>query len=168
MTFKFIAGICIVLAGFGLGCYHSERLKSYLEICSQTAELFRSSSIMIRYRGLDVYEMANDMKKSGKYPSLTFLHNIPESYIPGDDFHEIWRSSVMREKIIPSEEQKLLCGFGDIIGSSDTEGQIKSITAFEKEAELLTDQRKEIYIKKGKLYRSIGLLFGLMGAILVM
>ena len=92
--------------------------------------------------------------------------NLKSELSVSQQTEEFFRSSA-GEAAIPQEERRLLSEFGSIIGASDAEGQQKSLSAFEKEAEQLAVMRRETYLKKGKLYRSVGLLFGLMGAILV-
>ena len=161
MLIRFCASVLIALAGLTFGFYRCENLKSELSVSQQTEEFFRSSAIMIRYRCLDVYELIRNARMSGKYPSLT------ETYEVGEDFRKAWSQAVAGEATIPQEERRLLSEFGTIIGASDAEGQQKSLSAFEKEAEQLAVMRRETYLKKGKLYRSVGLLFGLMGAILL-
>lgn len=167
MLIRFCASVMIALAGLTFGFYRCENLKSELSVSQQTEEFFRSSAIMIRYRCLDVYELIRNARTSGKYPSLTFLKKLPETYEAGEDFRKAWSQAIAGEAAIPQEERRLLSEFGTIIGASDAEGQQKSLSAFEKETEQLAVMRRETYLKKGKLYRSVGLLFGLMGAILV-
>ena len=80
MLIRFCASVLIALAGLTFGFYRCENLKSELSVSQQTEEFFRSSAIMIRYRCLDVYALIRNARTSGKYPSLTYLKKLPETY----------------------------------------------------------------------------------------
>ena len=47
-----------------------------------------------------------------------------------------------------------------MLGTTDTEGQLKGISDIRTRVECLYNKRRNEYDKKGKLYRSIGLLTG--------
>lgn len=165
--FEFLSGILISASGLIFGIYKSEQLKHRLEICSQTEDMLRTSLNAIRYQNLDVYELAGYLKLSGRFSSLSFLDDVPECCQLNKSFRDEWHTKVS-EAAFPKETANLLIRFGEIIGSSDIDGQESSITGLQNEAEFLTAQSREEYLKKGKLYRSIGLLVGLMTAIVVM
>ncbi|MDE5771495.1 MAG: stage III sporulation protein AB, partial [Ruminococcus sp.] len=130
-------------------------------------EMFINSAMLIRCRAVDVYYLSSELRQNGQLFRLTFLNDIPQNYSQSDDFHEIWRNAVNSQKNLPDDEKKLLCDFGEILGRSDIEGQIVSINALEETAVMLEKKRSESYSQKGRLYRSIGMLFGVMVGILV-
>lgn len=165
--FEFLSGILISASGLFLGIYKSEQLKRKLEICSQTEDMLRTSLNAVRYQNLDVYELAEYLKYCGRFSALSFLAEVPVCCQLNISFRDVWHTRVS-ESALPKETANLLIRFGEIIGSSDIEGQANSITGLQNEAEILTTQCREEYLKKGKLYRSIGLLVGLMAAIVVM
>lgn len=167
MMLELCSGILISTSGFIFGIYKSEQLKHRLEICSQTEDLLRTSLNAVRYQQFDVYELADYLKMSGRFTKLYFLDKVPTSYQQSSSFRDVWHK-VVSDSELPAETASLLIRFGDFIGASDIDGQESSITALQKEAEILTTQCREEYLKKGKLYRSIGLLVGLMAAIVVM
>ena len=73
----------------------------------------------------------------------------------------------MSEGNLPEDEQRILLAFGEMIGTSDLQGQLTSISGFEAELDTLEKRRKEDFLRKGRLYRSAGTLFGVMAGILV-
>ncbi|MDE6091821.1 MAG: stage III sporulation protein AB [Ruminococcus sp.] len=167
MFFRIVAAILFSVAGGIAGISFSERLKMELEMCRSIRDMFIHSAMLIRCRAIDVYSLGSELKRNGQLFRLTFLQKIPECYTQGDNFHEIWKNAVNSQKNLPSDEKKILCDFGEVLGRSDIEGQIVSINALEEMAVTLEKKRSESYSQKGKLYRSVGMLFGVMVGILV-
>ncbi|MDE5619727.1 MAG: stage III sporulation protein AB [Ruminococcus sp.] len=167
MLFRIVAAVLFSTAGGIAGISFSERLKTELELCKSIREMFMNSAMIIRCRAVDVYYLSSELRQNGQLFRLTFLNEIPESYSQQDDFHEIWKNAVNSQKNLPDDEKKLLCDFGEVLGRSDIEGQLVSINALEETAVMLEKKRSEACSQKGKLYRSVGMLFGVMVGILV-
>lgn len=167
MLFRIVAAVLFSTAGGIAGLSFSERLKNELELCRSIREMLMSSAMIIRCRAVDVYALSSELRQNRQLFRLTFLNEIPESYNQNDDFHEIWRNAVNSQKNLPYNEKKLLCDFGEILGRSDIDGQLVAIDALEETAVILEKKRSEAYSRKGKLYRSVGMLFGVMVGILV-
>lgn len=167
MLFRVVAAVLFSTAGGIAGISFSERLKTELELCRSIREMLMNSAMIIRCRAVDVYSLSSELRQNGQLSRLTFLNEIPESYSQQDDFHEIWKNSVNSQKNLPDDEKKLLCDFGEILGRSDIDGQLVSINALEETAVMLEKKHSEAYSQKGKLYRSVGMLFGVMVGILV-
>lgn len=155
------------VAGGIAGISFSERLKSELELCRNIREMLMTASMLIRCRADDVYAISAELRQNKQLCRLTFLQEIPESYSPEDDFREIWTNAVNSQKNLPEDEKKLLCDFGATLGNSDIEGQLVSIDTFSENAAVLEKKYSELYSQKGKLYRSVGMLFGVMVGILI-
>lgn len=167
MLVEFGAAVLISFSGYMYGAYKSEKLRHRYEICCQTEDLLRTSLTALRYQHLDVYELIGYLNSCGRFSGITFLNRMPTSYSFGSSFREEW-SSNLETSVLPSEIKKILGKFGIIIGASDIEGQQSSISLLEAETEKIADESRNIYMKRGKLYRSVGLLIGLMAAVLMM
>ena len=167
MSLRIIAALMFVSAGAVIGISSSEKLKDNRNICREIGEMFRISSVAIRYRGMNVYELASTLQKSESLKSLTFLQNISTEYSPRENFHQVWKKAAENQSGLLQDELKLICDFGRILGTSDIEGQLSSISALEVELNYLENTRLENYRQKGKLYRSLGVLFGVMVGIIV-
>ena len=92
---------------------------------------------------------------------------MPESYDCGEDFHFLWENAVKSQKDIPDKEKNILLIIGNTVGTSDAESQINTFSSLKAETELLKSLRISEYDKKGRLFRSIGVLMGVMAGILV-
>lgn len=167
MIIRIIAAIMFAAAGAVGGFSRAERLKNDLEICRETGKMLRISAILIRFQGLDVYELSGHLQASSELCELTFLNKLPDRFSEGENFHDQWKSAVLSQENIPADEQRILLGFGNRIGTSDIQGQLTSISGFENDLEALEKRRREDFLRKGRLYRSTGTLFGIMAGILV-
>lgn len=167
MLLKVIAAIMFALAGAALGFSKANRLREALEICRETSAFVEKSAILIRYQGLSVYELSSELKKSADLSMLSFINALPETFHEGENFHILWKKAVNSQTDIPDDERKLILRFGDVLGTSDIEGQLVSIEGIRQELSELEKRRFDRFIQKGRLYRSVGTLFGVMAGILV-
>lgn len=136
-------------------------------MCDAINHLFQQTSFFINYRQDDVYTICRNLKSDPELKKLTFLNNLPECYHTGEDFHRIWTTSLELQKNLSREESELLAHLGCILGKSDANSQTETILGLQKELSRITEIRTENLLKKGRLYRSAGLLFGVMAGILV-
>lgn len=126
-----------------------------------------NTSVIIRCRASDVYTIASELKQDRSLQRLTFLQKIPEEYTPEENFREVWYEALELQKNLPEDARRILSEFGAVIGQSDIEGQLVSIDALSENASILEKKYSGIYSQKGRLYRSVGMLFGIMVGILI-
>ena len=164
MLFRLIAALIFTSAGCVAGAAFSLRLREKCLICNWIGDILRKTSIYIRYTGLDVYEIVEKLKM--ELPEIEFIGKLPCRFEEGQNFHSLWQKALDDEEL-PKEEYLLLSEFGNILGTSDIEGQLAAIASLTERAEQLRKTRSESYLRKGKMYRSVGVLAGVMVGILV-
>lgn len=167
MLFRIIASVIFSIAGGIAGFAFSERIKNELELCQIIQKMLFESKFMIRCYANDVYSLVTELKKNVSFNKLTFLNDVSESYNPEENFHTMWTIAVNLQKNLPNDIRKILHDFGNILGKSDIEGQISSIDSIMESMVIIEKNYSEIYSQKSKLYRSVGLLFGIMIGILI-
>ena len=167
MMLRLISAILFTAAGATVGVMLSQRLANEREICRETGDLLRSTALQIRHRGADVYELSSGLKASRALSALTFVRYLPEKYQFGEDFHEMWKNALDSQSEIPDDERRILVRLGELLGTSDIAGQLSSIALLEDELMAVKDKREENYRRRGKLFRSVGVLAGAMTGILV-
>ncbi|MBQ9898884.1 MAG: stage III sporulation protein AB [Ruminococcus sp.] len=167
MLLRVSAALMITGAGALIGVKQAEKLRNAREVSRQTSELMRRSCGLLRCQALNVYQLAGALKCSETLDKLSFLSDVPTVYRQGSDFHSHWREAVSGQDCLMDEERGLLLRFGEILGTTDIEGQVSAISALLSEADVLTLRRSEEYAHRGRLCRSIWTLFGLMAGILV-
>lgn len=168
MIFRVAAALIFTAIGALIGFSLTDRLRSAKKSCNGVEHLFRRAIFIIGTRGEDVYGLCRSLKNDEQLKCLAFLQKLPQEYKSGEDFHALWRNALDSEQNICAEEKELLYRFGEILGRSDSASQIAQINGFMTELEQLSTMRREQLLKKGRLYRGAGLLFGIMAGILVL
>ena len=163
---RFIASAAFAAAGGMVGFALADKLRREQKLCTVIGCLLRRTAFLVGYRADDVYSVCSELKRDSELASRTFLQLLPESFESGTDFRTVWGNAV-RSQNFGSDEETLLLRLGTVIGRSDSASQLDSIHALEVSLAEIEDRRRESYLRKGRLYRSVGLLFGVMAGILV-
>ena len=164
---RITACLCIVLIGGICGMAMSDKLKKRRDCCREIQAVLTRISSFIRYRELNVYEIVSELRETSAVKKLKFIERLPTSYETGEDFHDSWEEELKRDEYIPEEEKEVLMEFGKAHRTSDTEGQLLSAEQASERIYNIEKQRSEEYLKKGKLFRSVGVLFGIMAGIMI-
>ncbi|MCM1133095.1 MAG: stage III sporulation protein AB [Ruminococcus flavefaciens] len=167
MMFRIFLALALTSAGGITGFCMADKLRESRKICDEINHLFQQTAFFINYRQDDVYAICRHLKADSELKDLTFLNSLPDFYSTGEDFHRLWTESLESQKNLSREEADILAHFGCILGKSDAESQSETILGLQKELGRITEIRTENLLKKGRLYRSAGLLFGVMAGILV-
>jgi len=116
-------------------------------------------SLLIRHRALPVNELFTEMSR---YEFISRADNQENG-----DFRKSWAFAADELTELDNTQRDIIKAVGFSLGSSDVAGQLSML---EVNAQLLdkhSDEAHELYLKKGKLYRTVGLLAGLFIAILL-
>lgn len=159
---EYIGIIIVVLACSGIGLNASNKLKIYRNNCRQLIEMMNAICTMIRYRNMNFYEISKELKCQKGLRELEFVKRLPTEYNGITTFKQEWENSLSADSDIGEDEKELLCTLGSELGTSDAEGQISAFELTANQLKVIEKKRCEEYYKKGKLYRSIGVLAGIM------
>ena len=164
---RFFAALLLTFCGGGVGLIQADKLRTDRDISRQTSEMIRQFIFAIRGRSADFYELIGILRDSRRFPALSFVKELPEEFEPQVDIRESWRRAVLSQKNLNGDRREVLLAVGDSIGTADTEGVLASLEALADRSKVLEKSDQERLEKSGKLYRSLGFLFGAMAAILV-
>lgn len=168
MIFRVAAALAFTAVGAVIGFSLADRLRSVRKTCGAVGHMFQSAAFLIGTRHEDVYGICRHFKNDDELKCLTSLKFLPDKYIAGEDFHELWYRAIETETNVGKEEKELLYRFGAMLGKSDSDAQIGEIRALLLELDSISGMRRDDLLKKGRLYRIAGLLFGVMAGILVL
>ncbi len=166
MILKLSGSFLIIICCFAFGIKSSDRLKKYYESCKLIEEVLNRISIMIRYRSMNIYGIISELKKSESLSEMEFIKNLPDDC--SERFSDLWKRAVNSDMNIGDEEKNLLISFGEKFGSSDIQGEISGIEMLSENIIIIKNKRFQEYEKKGRLFRSVGLLAGIMTGILIL
>lgn len=166
MILKVLSALAVTLIGGIIGAVQADKLSESRKNCTEIGEMLHRTVFSIEYRNDDVYAICRQLKSDPNLSRLTFLQKLPEEYVCGQDFREMWNQAVISQKNLGEDEKEVLFRCGGIIGKSDTGGQIAMLGELQEKIRKIEEQRSETALKKGRLYRSAGLLFGIMAGII--
>lgn len=169
---KSVGVLLIIFSCAGLGFGQSLRLTGRLH----TLELMKRMTVLlrgeIRFGNSSLcssfYETGGKMKE----PFGSFCRAVSESLssLGGRSFENVYgecAQKYMKLLYIEKEEEELFCSLGSRLGYLDLEMQMKELLLYEEELTRRTEElRREIPAKK-KVYESLGILGGILLAVLV-
>lgn len=164
---KLIGIICIVVCGAGIGAIVSGNLKKQAELCVSVRTFLSELGILMKYRGDTLYDLISELSERQRVQELTFLVCVTENMSDGMSFPCAWQKALSEDKILSCELMDLLISFGESLGTSDINGQLMCIERAEEELSVIYENALSQCRRKGKLYRSMGLLGGMTAALLL-
>ncbi|MBP3380746.1 MAG: stage III sporulation protein AB [Ruminococcus sp.] len=166
MGLRLAAAVIFIAIGGSIGAAMADKLRRRCKRLSEIQHLLGRVGYWIGSREDDVYAVCRSIKKENVLPGSSFSGRLPDSYSSGENFHCRWVAAVQESRDLEEREKEILAELGRILGSGDKTSQMNSIKALERETERLRNEQSEQLAKKGKLYTSAGLLFGIMAGIL--
>lgn len=159
---KFLGILLVIFSGCGAGIYLSERLSDKVKRLEKLKYMTDEIMTLIRYRHLTTSEIVQELGKDKNFEILGF-----ENFRDERTFYENWSRWTDENKLFSSEERDWLKSFGSMLGESDTDGQISSITVHMSRLEKMIAETEREYRIKGKLFRSLGIISGVLVAVLI-
>lgn len=169
---KLTGGILTILAGSLLGgCLAWEQDR----ICQEMRYL---QGLMLRLRGelwysrmmlSDIFrKLAGEMKE----PYDRWLSEMTDRMCrkDGGNLVEIWSQEVgthLTGNMIPEEERRRLMELGGFLGHADIEMQIRYLDCYLEELADAIKKRRSMLGEKKKLYRSLGVIGGILIAVML-
>jgi stage III sporulation protein AB len=158
-----------------LTCTAAGLLKSHL-LSKRSLELQTILSALsfisteIRYYALPTATIMEKLDGNTEYKKLRFFGLCKQNLQNTPDFQVAWRSALVQAKpylAMSKEDIEALKAFGDLFGSTDTDGQLANCARYcelfrQRLADALEDQKK-----RGRLYSSLGVLSGVFLALVL-
>ena len=167
MILRIISAVMFTLAGGLTGALKSANLRKKVFVCREIETMLDKIIFLIRYNSPDVYSICIELKKCG-FEYIEFVEKLPEEFRCGEDFHAIWGSLAESDTLLNGEELETVKRTGTLIGTADTFSTLNSLEVIREELVLLRRSREEECAKKGRVYRSCGVLIGAMTGIMIL
>lgn len=164
---KLLGIIFIIICGAGIGAKASGDLKKQTELCISVRTFLSELGILMRYKGDTLFVLISELSERQSIQELKFLSRVIDNMSSGMTFPYAWKTALSDDALLSPELTELLLKFGESLGTSDIEGQLMSIERSEEELSGIYENALSIYRRKGRLYRSIGLLGGITAALLL-
>ena len=160
----------LIITTTGLtGIIFSKRLTERVEFLSLLKLMLEEISIQIRFQASTLSEILDVLRRDKTLAALDFLSEIKKNYLPYEDFYEAWSRGIekCRYPFLKETDVDFIKGIGFSLGKSDIEGQLGMISIHMGNLGLIIEKAREERDKKGKLYRSLGILSGAFISILL-
>lgn len=152
------------------GQYTAYRLIRRVIILEKIQLMLSSIENEISFRSSPSYILIKSLGENPQLSELGFIGECLRRTGGGEDFHSAWKSSVsMKENVryLKKEDTALLISFGELFGTTDTEGQISNCRLH---SELVRDKLREardIRDRYASLFMGMGIVCG-VGIVIVL
>ena len=120
----------------------------------------------MQYQMSTLGELLDTFSNRSVYQEFQFLSQTAAHMQQQTPFVQAWSEQVQAEKHLSPEVKEVLLELGEELGTTDLEGQLSALSQAHIQLQRFQNTYRVTYQKKGKLYRSLGLLAGLLLAVL--
>ena len=165
---KIIGSILIIISSTAFGMTAASKLTARVTELELIIKMIEEIKTRIQYNRSTVLELFDSMNHQGDYSSLYFLNDIVMFLKNNPINNNLLSFEFKNDKtFLSKKDQALLISSLKELGTMDIEGQLSSLTLYKiRFDEQLTLARQE-QNKKGKLYRTLGILCGIGIAIVI-
>lgn len=163
---KWIGLFLLVLCGAGIGFLAAKTVRQEQTAAERCCQMLREWSVQMAFRCSTVQELLEQVKNESAYGMFSFPSAILESLSKNQTVQEAWKNALEHEKVFSQNLKQLLLPLGDELGQSDLDGQLSTLAQYQLHLEQWAQQHKEKSSMRQRLYFSLGILGGLMAAIL--
>lgn len=163
-----ITGILLIfLTSTVLGMFLSNNIKNKRERLVKERKMLEEISIMIRFNSLTLKEIIYELENEELFCDFKFLKILKIMLEKPISFPEAWEQAIKKDDIISESEKKVLIELGFNLGTTDIDGQLSTLNIYKIRLDKMIEEESEKYRVKGKMYRSLGIMFGAMIGILI-
>lgn len=160
-------GAGLITGGFSaLGISFASRLKKRLKLITAIVGAIDYMEAEISYGLTPLPELLLDL--AGRDPVLGgFWSSVAMNWEPGGKFSEVWISEAA-ELDLKEQDMLLVEEIGRILGHYDADRQASRLGFIKKKLELSQAEAREELMKNGRLFCVLGVVCGLMIAIILL
>ncbi len=164
MALKIFGGLLLVISGTLVGLLYSKRLFLYREFYKKIINFSSSLSVQLRYSTADIFTLTALCADTAEIDFFDFKN---EKNLP---FSAVWSKNT---EAIPSKfglnrnDKQLLLEFGEQLGKTDVEGQLKHLELYEEIFKKQLENAETEIKNKSKLYKTMGFFVGTAVALMI-
>lgn len=147
------------------GNYFTRRDSERVKIIEEILLMIQIISSEIRYSKTALNVIVHKLSENRGLARLEFLSRC-RKMLESEAFPQSWKTSVEKSQV-NYEERVLLLSFGAGLGTSDVEGQLSNCELHKALFENNLQNAREQSNRFGKLYTSLGVLGGILAALII-
>lgn len=164
---KWFGIICLFLTCTGIGIHAAGRMRTRYRHTQQLSALLGDFGTYIRYQSTPLEELLHLFAEHPNYTELAFLKNVSRAFCTGIPPRILWQDAIAEDNAVSQEEAAILSGIGNVLGTTDMQGQLAALELYRSRMDALADTMQENCRKKSELYPKLGVLLGTMLALLI-
>lgn len=153
----FIGFALSALCGGCTGAFFSKRLSERCDTLGEYIGFMQNTTAYIRYNG---YRLSEILRKEQQSGGIVISEKLISSAESGSDIRREWNSCVDKNSCLRPQDRQVLYHLGEVIGKSDTQGEIASVTAAENRLRQCLQSAEQERSNKGRLYCTVGIMLG--------
>lgn len=172
MILKIIGAVIIVLSSTLIGFFYSRKEEYRINDLNEMKRAFTILISEIEYASNSLPESMINISNKTENPISKILIDFAENLNKkdGQTIQQLWTEAVIKNKndtYFIDEDLENIKSFGSTLGYLDRNMQINNINMMIDYINKKTDTLSEISIKNKKMYRSLGILGGMIIAIIL-
>ena len=145
-----------------VGLTKSHNLKQNQIKIEKIIELINWIIIEIKYKKTDIYSILKILSCEENFKNLEFLQYFKDNPIL-EPFPKAWKNAIENWNCtIPKNEKNMIKSLSNILGATDSNGQIFSLKHLKLRFEESLKNAKSLYVRQGKISRCLGTLLGVL------
>lgn len=152
----------IVIIFISAGIIHSSRYKKRCRELSLIREAIEEIIVMIKFRSMPVGELVSSLFQKDRYISSDFFAGLKNAYEKREGYDKaIWSEGLEVLLYLKNEDKEAILTLGDILGETDTDGQISMLTMVSETIGKNLEYARAEKAQKEKLILNIWLFAGI-------
>lgn len=156
-----VVGICALI-----GYERAAGLSGRIKWLNAALLMLEKVQACLKYEKMTTAELVEWLSEYESLKPLRFLPVCRERSRTGLPFPEAWKEALKEERI-PEDDRKMALQIGEVLGSTEAENQISELMVLRSLLEQNKQQAEEEKTQKSKLYHSLGVLSGIVLAIMI-
>ena len=164
---KLVGLLFLVACGAGVGWQAVQHLRQERSAWELLGQMLRKIAVQMEFRGCTTQELLEQIAEEPAYQRFCFPEQTCFRLAEGIPFPEAWQEALSKDTAVPREAVQHLLPLGEELGASDLEGQLETLAQYARQLEPYAKEAESRCCRLQRLYLSMGILGGLMAAVLL-
>ena len=163
-------GLVFLLAAFTLsGRVLSMRVKERVKILEKFRLMLKLMQTEIEYVNMPTYDLLKNASQRQELSDVLFIKECLNNLDEGMSFDLSWEQAVNKMSFseLDSDDIQLILSFGNSLGTTDRDGQLKLCEMYEKMAEHKIQEARSRMKTHAALYSKLGIICGIAVVIIL-
>jgi stage III sporulation protein AB len=158
---KLIGATLVTFSCTAVGLALAKRLEKRISMLDTLYCLLNEFSISIQYTAPTVWQLMDCAYYNPEFKDVRFLKNFHNELPSEVAFEILWKRSIENDITLQLPERDVLFSLGNSLGKVGCEESVSNLHLAMNRLKLIHEQSMEDYVRKGNLFRWLGVLLGI-------